>query len=127
MIDKYQIHHDVHVLLFIRHICKLVYTGLILLLLIPHIASAEIKDGKANDIVSGIISFTQWTGLKTTASIMYFFFSPASLLAGLCLLGGSHIHRCLSCQRRRPAVAQMRRRLFRRSDVTTAGGPDSAV
>ncbi|MFV9710568.1 MULTISPECIES: YfiR family protein [unclassified Pantoea] len=72
MIDKYQIHHDVDVLLFIRHICKLVYTGLILLLLIPHIASAEIKDGKANDIVSGIISFTQWTGLKQPPQLCIF-------------------------------------------------------
>ncbi|THB83494.1 YfiR family protein [Pantoea allii] len=64
MIDKYQIHHEIDVLLLLRHICKIVFTSLILLLL-PHFAWAEIKDGKANRIVSGIISFTQWPGLKS--------------------------------------------------------------
>ncbi|NYS30678.1 MULTISPECIES: YfiR family protein [unclassified Pantoea] len=63
MIDKYQIHHEIDVLLLLRHIWKIVFTSLILLLL-PHFAWAEIKDDKANRIVSGIISFTQWPGLK---------------------------------------------------------------
>lgn len=64
MIDKYQIHCEIDVLLLLRHICKIVFTSIILLLL-PHFAWAEIKDGKANRIVSGIISFTQWPGVKS--------------------------------------------------------------
>ncbi|MEL7696307.1 MULTISPECIES: YfiR family protein [Pantoea] len=72
MIDKYQIHHEVDVLLFLRHICKIVFTVLILLLLIPHLAYAEIKDGKANRIVSGIISFTQWRGLTGPPQLCVF-------------------------------------------------------
>lgn len=65
MIDKYQIHHEIDVLLLLRHICKIVFTSLILLQLVPHFAWAEINDGKANRIVSGIISFTQWPGVKS--------------------------------------------------------------
>lgn len=63
MIDKYQTHHDVAVLLLLRHICTIVLTFL-LLIVIPHLAWAEIQDSKANRIVSGIISFTHWPGVK---------------------------------------------------------------
>ncbi|WP_337010652.1 YfiR family protein [Pantoea sp. AS142] len=74
MIDNHQIHlrHDVDVLLFLRHICKMVCAVLISLLLIPHIACAEIKDGKANRIVSGIISFSHWTNLKNPPQLCVF-------------------------------------------------------
>lgn len=65
MIEKYQIHPEVEGLLLLRHICKTLFMILVLLLLIPHFAWAEIKDGKANRIVSGIISFTYWPGLKS--------------------------------------------------------------
>ncbi|WP_442796759.1 YfiR family protein [Pantoea vagans] len=65
MTDKYHLHHDVDVLLLLRHICKIVFAVFVLYLIIPHFALAEIKDAKANRIVSGIISFTHWPGLKS--------------------------------------------------------------
>lgn len=72
MTVNYPIHHNADGSHSLRHICKGVVTLLILLLLIPHLAYGEINDGKANRIVSGIISFTHWPSLTNPPQLCVF-------------------------------------------------------
>lgn len=72
MLRKHQLHREADVLLSLLHICKIVVTALFLLLFISRSAIAEIKDDKANRIVSGIISFTHWPGLTGAPQLCVF-------------------------------------------------------
>lgn len=72
MTDKYFTHPEADVLLLLRRTCQILSTLLILFFIHPHIARAAIKDGNANRIVSGIISFTHWNGLNTPPELCVF-------------------------------------------------------
>ncbi|MCW6030036.1 YfiR family protein [Pantoea sp. JK] len=72
MLRKHHILREADVLLSLLHICKIVITALFLLLFISRSAIAEIKDDKANRIVSGIISFTHWPGLTGAPQLCIF-------------------------------------------------------
>lgn len=72
MPPKYPCHPEADRLLLLRRICQILFTLLTLLSLNPHIALAAVKDGQANRIVSGIISFTHWNGLNTPPKLCVF-------------------------------------------------------
>ncbi|KAF6660433.1 YfiR family protein [Enterobacteriaceae bacterium EKM102V] len=72
MTVKYPFYLNACLLHSLRPVCRSVLTLIILLLLIPHLAYGEIRDGKANRIVSGIISFSHWPGLNSPPQLCVF-------------------------------------------------------
>ncbi|WP_336777446.1 YfiR family protein [Pantoea sp. USHLN256] len=68
-----QLHHrQADLLLSLLHACKILINAVFVLLFISHAAFAEIKDDKANRIVSGIISFTHWPELTRAPQLCVF-------------------------------------------------------
>ena len=72
MLHKHLFFREADVLLSLLQLCKIIVTALFLLLFISRSAIAEIHDDKANRIVSGIISFTQWPGLTRAPQLCVF-------------------------------------------------------
>jgi len=72
MLCKQHAYWEANWQLSLIHACKIFIHAIFLLLFISHSAFAEIKDDKANRIVSGIISFTHWPGLTRAPQLCVF-------------------------------------------------------